>query len=890
MGTPGKIQKLDEVVVNRIAAGEVIQRPANALKELIENSLDAKSTNIQITVKDGGLKSLQIQDNGTGIRKEDLAIVCERFTTSKLKKFDDLKSISTFGFRGEALASMSHVAHLTITTKTIEDKVAYKASYLDGKLKGPPKPLAGNQGTTILIENLFYNVSTRKKALASPSEEFSRISEVVTKYSIHNPSVGFTLKKQGESLPAVRTLHNSSKINNIKILYGSNITRDLLDIELEDESLQFKMHCLLTNPNYSNKRLTFILFINHRLVDSSPMRKMLEDLYSIYLPKKTHPWCYLSLNIHPGNIDVNVHPTKYEVRFLHEDTIIERVKAALDAQLSKSNSSRTFYVQARLPQVDITKDVLEKVLPEFDNDKKKVYAKEMIRTDATDQKLDKFNFTVTKSGEGNDSRERDIKFEGKNSGETREIKAEILESCQKTGNEDSKVIREKKVSSCMVMTPKKEFIVDFEAAGHAETSDCGEASVEGQNTPVNPNRLVNPHWSSLVDEATSGSSQEGPRVTDATAPLENNYDGGDVMPKEVLELLSSDAESSNDTPAPPDPNSSVADRALKAVLMCFGSQKSSDEDKLSQSEEPDRNKELENLNDSKNAEAEGDKTLISDKSEIEVPGGNAPGDSSVQTPSKTPPEFKSYSVNNTRREVRLTSILKLRKAVEDNYHEGLRNIISGMTFVGCIDETLALIQSDVNLYICNTAKLAEELFYEIMLYDFANYGVIKFSEPLPIYDLAMLGLETEEAGWDEGDGPKEGIASNVQALLMEKAEMLKEYFAMVIDKRGNLRSLPVLLQDYFPSQAEIPLFILRLSTEVEWSVEQTCFDNICREIAKFYSKVATDNLGQDWKHLTEHVIYDAVKESLLPPKHFSHDSTILQIASLPNLYKVFERC
>lgn len=354
-----RIRALDADVVNKIAAGEIIVAPVHALKELIENAVDAGSTALEVLVKDGGLKLLQIADNGCGIDKQDLPILCERFTTSKLQTFEDLSSIATYGFRGEALASISHIAHLTVTTKTADSTCAWRAHYDGGKLvpakpgQAPdPKPVAGRNGTQLTVEDLFYNIPTRRRAFRSASDEYNKIIDMIGKYAVHCSHVAFSCKKQGESSTSISVPAHASVVDRIRQIYGGSVANELVEYSTSDDRWGFRAQGHATNANYHIKKTTLLLFINHRCVESSNIKKAIEQTYSAFLPKNGHPFVYLSLEIDPRRVDVNVHPTKREVNFLNEDEIIQAICEHIRSKLAAVDMSRTFMTQTLLPGAD----------------------------------------------------------------------------------------------------------------------------------------------------------------------------------------------------------------------------------------------------------------------------------------------------------------------------------------------------------------------------------------------------------------------------------------------------------------------------------------------------------------------------------------------------------
>lgn len=407
---PRRIRALHQDVVNKIAAGEIIVAPVHALKELIENAVDAGSTSLEILVKEGGLKLLQITDNGCGISKDDLAILCERFTTSKLKAFEDLQAIGTYGFRGEALASISHIAHLAVTTKTADSSCAWKAHYAGGKLapakpgqSEEPKPTAGRQGTQIAVEDLFYNVPTRRRAFRSASEEYAKIAELVGKYAVHCKGVAFSCKKHGESGAGIAVPATASVRDRIRLTHNTAVANDLIDLQVSSDQYGFKTEGLVSNANHTGKRTMMLLFINHRSVDSSVIKKAIEQTYAAFLPKGGKPFIYLSLEIDPARVDVNVHPTKREVNFLNEEEIVELVCDEIRTKLGKVDTSRTFMTQsllsgAKTPAISKANTVPESAsastptVPRLTTSHsqsitRKPYENNMVRTDAKERKI-----------------------------------------------------------------------------------------------------------------------------------------------------------------------------------------------------------------------------------------------------------------------------------------------------------------------------------------------------------------------------------------------------------------------------------------------------------------------------------------------------------------------
>jgi DNA mismatch repair protein MutL len=326
------IQLLPDAVANQIAAGEVIQRPASVVKELVENALDAGATEITINIKDAGKTLIQITDNGCGMSPTDARMAFERHATSKISSANDLFAIRTMGFRGEALASIAAIADVELRTKMTEDEVGTLIHIIGSEVK-TQEPAACNNGTTFLIKNLFFNVPARRKFLKANTTELKHIIWEIQRIALPNPEIKITLFHNNAPLYELPQTNHRKRIVDV---FGKNLNNSL--VLVEEETSIVKIKGFIGQPKYARKTMgEQFFFVNGRYMRHPYFHKAVMLSYEQLLPPNTFPSYFLFMEMAPADIDINVHPTKTEIKFENDRAIWQIIHAAIRESLGKHN-------------------------------------------------------------------------------------------------------------------------------------------------------------------------------------------------------------------------------------------------------------------------------------------------------------------------------------------------------------------------------------------------------------------------------------------------------------------------------------------------------------------------------------------------------------------------
>ena len=326
-----KIQVLDPVTIDKIAAGEVVERPASIVKELAENAIDAGATAITVEIEEGGISYIRIADNGCGIEREEVPSAFLRHSTSKIRTVDDLIHIHSLGFRGEALSSIAAVSQVELITKTAEETFGTRYRIAGGKEEGLEETGA-KDGTTFVIRQLFYNTPARRKFLKTPMTEASHVSELMTRMALSHPEISFQFINNGQS--RIHTSGNGSLKDVIYHIYGREIAMNL--IKIQTEAGDVKISGFLGKPVISRGNRNFEnYFINGRYVKNQIVSKAIEDAYKDFTMQHKYPFVALQITMPGEEVDVNVHPAKLEIRFQNQQAVYNAVYEAVDRGLRK---------------------------------------------------------------------------------------------------------------------------------------------------------------------------------------------------------------------------------------------------------------------------------------------------------------------------------------------------------------------------------------------------------------------------------------------------------------------------------------------------------------------------------------------------------------------------
>ncbi|WP_353894511.1 DNA mismatch repair endonuclease MutL [Proteinivorax hydrogeniformans] len=323
------INILPSNVANKIAAGEVVERPASIVKELVENSIDGQSSVIEVFIENGGKDKIEVVDNGVGIKSEDVHLAFKRHATSKIENEKDLESIISLGFRGEALPSIAAVSKVEVLTKTSDDELGVRYK-IDGGIDEHLNSAPANKGTRFVVQDLFFNTPARKKFLKTTATELGYITDLMGRFVLCNPDISFKLYHNNRRL--IASTGNGSLKQAISDVLGTSAAENALKVDNQSSKIDIQGYVVKPSITKSNRSGQFI-FINNRIVRSKLLSKALEDGYKTLLPQNRYPLAVLKINLPPEGIDVNVHPSKQEVKFDNERIVYQSLKAAVDSSL-----------------------------------------------------------------------------------------------------------------------------------------------------------------------------------------------------------------------------------------------------------------------------------------------------------------------------------------------------------------------------------------------------------------------------------------------------------------------------------------------------------------------------------------------------------------------------